>query len=108
MASKEYDVFMEVFTRLSDEVALNPAALANELWREKLIPKTMWTSVLMGKDEKHDKANMMMVCLETKISGDGKVMYQLLSALHHIPDLGGIAKDIQDKLGERYTSTSLE
>ena len=92
---------------MSDEVALNPAALANALFREKLIPKSMWTSVLMGKDEKHDKANMMMVCLETKISGDSKVMYQLLSALRRIHDLGGIVQDIEDKLGERYTSTRL-
>ena len=101
MASKEYDVFLEVFTRLSGEVALNPAALANELLREKLIPKPMWTNVLTGKSEKDDKANIMMVCLEAKISGDGKVMYQLLSALRRIHDLGGIVQDIEDKLGER-------
>ena len=98
MASKEYDVFLEILARLTDEVALNPRGLANLLLKEKLIPNTMWKMVMMGSESNDSKASTMMVALESKISGDKNVIYQLLDVLRKIPDLESIAKDIDRRL----------
>ena len=98
MESKEYDVFLEVLARLSDEVALTPSWLANLLLKEKLIPKTMWQNVLMGPATNDVKASTIMVALESKISGDKNVMYQLLDVLRQTPDLNDIVKDIEKRL----------
>ena len=98
MGSKEHDVFLDVLARLSDGVALSPSELANLLLKEKLIPRTMWQNVLMGPATNDVKASTMMVALESKISGDKNVMYQLLDVLRKIPDLNGIVKDIEKRL----------
>lgn len=94
------EAFLDILPSLTDAVALEPDTLANQLMRRGLIPKRTWQDALSSSMQPADKANQLMVAIQTRLSTDPTSVEPLVEALRRVPTLAPFADRMQAAMGQ--------
>ena len=94
------EAFLDILPSLTEAVALEPDAFANQLMRHGLIPKRTWQDALSSSIQPADKANQLMVAIQTRISTDPTSVGPLVEALRNIRTLATFADRIHVAMGQ--------